>query len=130
MIGRATLAVVVWAFACLAAAAPDPRSAAEIAGLLAAVENAGCTFVRSGEAFDGPAARRHLERKYEQARPRLATAEQFIEHVASRSSLTGEAYRVRCAGREQASATWLASELARMRADAASGTAPLRPQKM
>jgi hypothetical protein len=119
----AALAGVLALAACAANAAPDARTEAEIRGLLAFVERSGCAFVRSGTLYDGAAARKHLERKYDSARPMLSTADQFVVHVASRSSVTGEAYRVRCGASEQPARGWLETELARMRAAAASGTA-------
>ena len=55
----------------------------------------------------------HLEE-----RTKLTSSEQFIELAASESSLSGDAYRVRCAGRaEQTSAAWFLEQLRAIRAN-------------
>jgi hypothetical protein len=107
-----------------AAATPDARAEAEIQALLAFVERSPCRFVRSEATYDGKEARAHLARKYDYARWMLSTADQFVQHVASASSVTGEEYRVRCGDQEQPARSWLASELARMRSAATKGAPP------
>lgn len=69
-----------------------------------------CPFILRGEAFEAPQARAHLVMKLNQVGRRIATSEAFIEHVASRSSLTGESYRV-CGPKllEQHADAWLAT---------------------
>ena len=54
-------------------------------------------------------------RKLEVARPKLSTADQFVDHVATGSSMTGEPYKVRCGTRELTSKAWLHAELDRYR---------------
>ena len=65
--------------------------------LVGSVRNApeGTRFIRNGKAHDAADAATHLERKYAKAQSRVATAEQFIQHVASASSTTGREYLVR-----------------------------------
>jgi hypothetical protein len=94
-----------------AAATPDAKAAREIDHLLAFVAASECRFLRSGTEYDGQAARAHLERKLDVARSMLTTAEQFVDHVATGSSLSGEAYKVRCGTRELTSRAWLRGEL-------------------
>jgi hypothetical protein len=94
-----------------AAATPDAKASREIEHLLAFVAASECRFVRSGSEFDGKAAREHLKRKLDYARSMLSTADQFVDHVATGSSLTGEAYKVRCGARELTSQAWLRGEL-------------------
>jgi len=110
------LAALAAGFLPLAAVAtPDAKAQAEIDHLLAFVASSPCRFVRGGVEAGGPEARDHLARKLEVARPFLSTADQFVDRVASASSLTGEPYRVRCEDRETTSRAWLADELARAR---------------
>ena len=78
---------------------------------LAFVAASDCRFIRSGDEYDGKSAREHLERKFGYARSMLSTADQFIDHIATGSSLTGEAYKVRCGTREITSKAWLRGEL-------------------
>jgi uncharacterized protein DUF5329 len=81
----------------------------EIAGLIDAIGRSGCEFERNGSWHDAGEAQGHLQRKYAWLRKRhLAnTTEQFIDRAASRSSVSGKPYHVRCAGKPVVdSATW------------------------
>lgn len=91
----------------------------EIAALIAALGTSGCEFQRNGTWYDAVTARAHLQRKYDYLRKRdlAPTAERFIERAASRSSISGQPYRVRCPGRaEQPSADWFLQRLRAIRA--------------
>jgi hypothetical protein len=112
----------------VAAAAPSPVAEREIDALLAALQASPCRFQRNGSWYPAAEARAHLQRKYDYLRKRdlAASAEQFIERGASRSSSSGKAYRVACPGQpEQDAANWFAQQLAALRRHAAS--APPRP---
>lgn len=52
-------------------------------------------FVRSGKEYDCEEAVDHLRRKLAAAGDSNLTAEEFIDRIASRSSLTGDEYRIR-----------------------------------
>lgn len=107
--------------------AADPDSDAEIAALLDFVAASGCEMLRNGTAHGAADARGHLERKLAvlRERDRIASAEDFIELAASRSSLSGRAYAVRCEGSpEQPSQLWLYTELVRLRAAPAPSSGP------
>lgn len=80
--------------------------------LIDAVANEpGVTFIRNGEANGGAEAAAHLNRKYQSAGKGL-TARDFIDEIASRSSVTGHEYRVKLPdGTEQSAAQWLSSRL-------------------
>ncbi|QNH13010.1 hypothetical protein HEP75_02457 [Xanthomonas sp. SI] len=106
-----------------AAAAPSPVAEREIGALLAALQASPCRFQRNGNWYPAADAKAHLQRKYDYLRKRdlAASAEQFIERGASRSSSSGKAYRVACPGQpEQDAATWFAQQLAALRRHAAS----------
>ena len=104
-----------------ASAAPTPKAKAEIAGLMDALANSGCRFQRNGSWHGATEARAHLQRKYDYLlkRDKVDTAEQFIERAASRSSMSGRAYRVQCNGREQDAASWFNGQLKRLRSSGA-----------
>lgn len=90
----------------------------EIAALIAALGASGCEFQRNGTWYDAATARAHLQRKYDYLRKRdlAPSAELFVERAASRSSISGKAYRVRCPGRaEQPSADWFLQRLRALR---------------
>jgi len=91
---------------------------AEIDGLLAGLGASQCQFYRNGKWHDGRAAESHLRMKYEHLQKQGAapSAETFIDEVASRSSLSGEAYAVRCgAAPQQPSGAWLRARLQALR---------------
>jgi len=88
--------------------------------LIATVERADVVFIRNGREHDAGEAAAHLRRKWEQAGDRIRTAEDFIEQVGSRSSQSGEPYRIRTPdGTERESAHWLRERLQEI--DAARG---------
>jgi len=57
----------------------------------------GATFIRNGTEHAAAAAAAHLEMKYRYAKGEIGSAAEFIAKIASRSSTTGEAYRIRLA---------------------------------
>jgi len=107
---------------CLCTLAVHAGSAAdaEIDALIARVRQAqGVVFIRNGSDHTAPEAAAHLQRKREAVGDRFASAEQFIEAIGTRSSMTGRVYRVRTAdGHEVDSATWLRGLLRELRAKA------------
>ncbi len=101
-------------------AAPLPLSArGEIDGLLSRLAASDCQFKRNGSWHSAAEAQSHLRRKldYLMDRGAVASAEQFIERAASRSSMSGQAYQVRCGSHAPvASAAWLRAQLQDLRA--------------
>ncbi len=107
---------------CLGAgAAPTPPAVrAEIDALMSKLSTSNCQFERNGSWHDAADARAHLARKLayiEKRRETLASAEQFIEFAASKSSFSGKPYRVKCGAAEPLpSSAWLTRELKALRA--------------
>lgn len=97
--------------------AASPR--AEVDALLSRLEQSECRFHRNGEWYGSKKAREHLEGKlaYLERWGTLESAEQFIEKVASGSSVSGKPYLVQC-GKAPAvtSAEWLKGQLKALRA--------------
>jgi hypothetical protein len=91
---------------------------AEIDALVARVAQArDVVFIRNGSEHTAAEAAAHLRRKRAAVHVAFASAEQFIDAVGTRSSLTGRAYRVRMHdGREVDSAVWLRGLLREVRA--------------
>jgi hypothetical protein len=109
--------------ACVAQAGTlSPTARVEIAALLNRLETSGCQFNRNGTWYAATDARAHLQRKldYLENRGLVESAEQFIDRGASTSSMTGQAYLVKC-GSEQPveSQAWLRTQLRALRAAAA-----------
>ena len=108
---------LLMAFPLAGQAAPGVKAKAEITGLMDALAKSGCQFQRNGDWYDAAQARAHLQRKYDYLLKKdlVHTSEQFIQRAASKSSLSGRAYRVKCAGEEQDAAAWFGEQLQRLR---------------
>ncbi len=101
------------------AATPSPVARDEIDTLLMRLKTSGCQFKRNGTWHSADEAQVHLQQKldYLLKRGAVATAEQFIERAATKSSVTGQAYLVKCGNKPPVpSAEWLAFQLQFMRA--------------
>ena len=74
-----------------AAAVPSPVAQAEIAHLLSYLASSGCQFFRNGKWYEAPAARDHLQDKYDYLRRKalVGTAEDFIRHPALQATAAG-----------------------------------------
>ena len=101
-------------------AAPTPPAVrAEIDALMAKMSASNCQFERNGSWHNALDARAHLLRKLayiEKRRETLASAEQFIDVAASKSSFSGKPYRVKCgAAHAVPSRDWLNRELKALR---------------
>lgn len=110
--------VILAAAAVPALAAPPAQAQREIDRLITALGQSGCQFQRNGSWYDAGAAQAHLRKKYDWLvkRDMVASAEQFIERAGSQSSISGQPYQVRCAGRPAVtSASWLNARLAEIR---------------
>jgi len=100
------------------AAAPPAAARAEIERLLAFVANSGCQFNRNGTWYPAPEASAHLadKERYLAERGQITSAEDFIAKAATKSSMTGKPYTVRCGSEPViASDEWLTAELRRFR---------------
>lgn len=76
----------------------------------------GAKFVRNGGAHSPADAVAHMRLKWSRQKGRIKTAEDFIEHCASKSTVSGKPYTIRFAdGRDEESGKVLRTELARMR---------------
>ena len=79
-----------------AASAPHMSEAQKIQALIASVEHLqGAVFIRNGTEHQAAEAAAHLRRKLDYAGKRVRTADQFIEMLATGSSMTGKPYRIR-----------------------------------
>lgn len=87
----------------------------EINHLLQYIENADCAFIRNGRVYDAVEARTHIQNKYDYFKARIKTTEDFIKYAATKSSMSGKPYKVRCNEREILCAEWLKVELEKFR---------------
>ncbi len=97
----------------LASPARADDGAAAIEYLLTAIGESGCTFVRNGKEYSSEDAESHLRMKYRRGKRWATSPEKFIERLASKSSMSGKPYLMRCEpGGEQPTAEWLEAKLA------------------
>jgi Family of unknown function (DUF5329) len=90
----------------------------EVDFLIGDIGMSGCEFYRNGSWHDSHEAQAHLRDKYTylSARNMVNTTEDFIEKAGTESSLSGQAYAVRCNGNPAVTSNqWLHDELARYR---------------
>ena len=106
---RPLVAVLLLAVGGGAGAEPiDPA----VAALLRDVETSSCRMERNGELHESKAAAEHLRMKLERSGRPGMSAEQFIDRVASGSSVSGKPYRVLCPGQPPVdSRVWLRARL-------------------
>jgi hypothetical protein len=124
MLSRFTVAAVLLAFVWPVLSAPSSIAKREIQGLMDALSASSCEFQRNGAWHGREEARKHLQRKYDYLLKRdlVDTAEQFIERAASKSSMSGRAYQVRCPGQPaQPAATWFRLKLDALRGSGGPG---------
>ena len=93
---------LLWILMCAGRAADAPAAplseAKKIEKLIVSVESLeGAVFIRNGSEYTAKQAASHMRRKLKSAGSRIATAEQFIEHIGTKSSRSGEPYRIRLA---------------------------------
>ncbi len=96
----------------------ENKTQKEILHLFDYLEKSNCEFNRNGSWYSPQEAVQHLERKYQWLMKRglINSAERFIERAASRSSMSGESYFVRCGDSEPIkSSDWFGTELKKFR---------------
>ena len=85
----------------------------EIDYLLTAVGNSDCAFIRNGKRHDAEDAEDHLRMKYRRGKRHATTTEDFIERLASKSSMSRKLYHIDCPGQDlMPSGEWLSKRLA------------------
>jgi hypothetical protein len=97
----------------------------KIDALIGSVEHLpGAVFIRNGTEYDGAKAAAHLRTKLGYAGKRITTAEQFIDKLATASSMTGKPYLIRFAdGHTVESAVFFRDQLKRLQAGHRAATA-------
>ena len=101
-----------------AAAAPPAHEQSRIDKLIRFVETQkDMKFVRNGTEYSCAEAAKFLRGKMESMGAEVKTARDFIERIATKSSMSGKPYHVKFAdGRMMPSAQFLGDELTRMEA--------------
>ena len=77
------------------AARPDTEQK-KIDYLISSIETLeGATFIRNGSAYDAPKAADHMRLKLRYAGDKIQTADQFIEELGTKSSMSGVKYLIK-----------------------------------
>ena len=88
----------------------------EIAHLLEYVKTTECKYIRNGTSHNGTEAVSHIKKKYNYYTKDISSAEDFIRLSATKSTLSGSKYYIKCAGLPKVeSGQWLLKELDRYR---------------
>jgi hypothetical protein len=90
----------------------------EIEHLFDHMKNSGCRFNRNGKWYNAEEAMKHIHNKYNYLvkRGRINSTEQFIERAASKSSMSGKPYKIKCGeGEPVKSSVWFKRELMNFR---------------
>ncbi len=96
----------------------DMRTQKEIRQLVILIRTSPCRFQRNGSWYSSTQAAEHINRKYRHvlAKGLIHSAEDFIRYAATKSSLTGRMYKIRCEGDDLTdSSRWLTGQLQRLR---------------
>ncbi|MFZ6751560.1 DUF5329 domain-containing protein [Undibacterium sp. Ren11W] len=99
----------------------SPSTTQEIAQLFSYLENSACQLQRNGTWYDAKAASAHLQKKYQYLLDKnlIVSSESFIQQAATASSMSGNAYQVKCPNAAIVdSASWFRNELIRYRLSA------------
>ena len=95
-----------------------PATKLELASVLTRLEVSGCQFNRNGAWYSAVEARSHLQRKFDYVEQKTSaqTTEEYIELAATKSSLSGTPYQVKCGAQPAVnSASWLLKQLQEVR---------------
>ena len=88
----------------------------EIAHLLEYVKTTQCTYIRNGTSYNGVEAANHIKKKFDYYKNDVASAEDFIRLSATKSTISGSKYYIKCSGSpKRESGVWLLQELDRYR---------------
>lgn len=84
----------------------------EVNHLLSFVQTSKCIINRNGSDHQGPDAAKHMKKKYDYFRDDIDNTEDFIRLSATKSTMSGKYYTVRCGDESEIKTQdWLLSEL-------------------
>ena len=90
------------------------KTTQEVGQLFAALKQSDCQFYRNGSWYNAEKASEHLRRKYDYLLKKrlVTTTESFIDLAATKSSMSGRPYQVRCGKTAPvSSSSWFKSQL-------------------
>ncbi len=93
---RAGILAAILLIGLMQSAAGADEVPAEIDYLLTTMGGSDCTFIRNGKEYDAEDAEAHLRMKYRRGKRYAKTTEDFIDNLASRSSMSKKPYHIAC----------------------------------
>ena len=115
---RLIILIFLFSYSPSLAADVDGDTKKEIWHLFEYLEKSNCDFNRNGSWYKTHEAVQHIKKKYRYLTKRglINSTEQFIDRAASRSSISGKPYTVKCDRAEPIeTAVWFTEELKRYR---------------
>ena len=108
--------LVMVLFSASVTAGVSPVTQLEIEHLLNFIRNSSCIIDRNGKTYTAVKAISHIEKKYAYFEDKIETTEDFIDLSASKSTMSGKHYMVRCGDADQIKTReWLMQELKGLR---------------
>jgi len=117
VIAAASLVLIATIASASSEPAISPAERAKIEQLITVVENlSGAHFIRNGKAYDSSTAAKFLRLKWKDREASVHNAGDFIDKIATRSSMSGRPYLIRFDdGRELSTAAFFRAELAKLK---------------
>ena len=110
---KTLLTILLLTFSYTVFADVPPEQKPEVEHLLEFIIQSDCVMVRNGTEHEGEEAASHIQKKYQYFEDDITTTEAFIEYSATKSTMSGNYYTVKCPdGKELRSQDWLLEELA------------------
>ncbi|GMT39865.1 MAG: hypothetical protein IEMM0001_0600 [bacterium] len=89
-----------------------PEQQPEVEHLLDFVRQSDCVLIRNGSEYSGKKGVSHIQKKYDYFRDDITSTEAFIEYSATKSTMSGKDYTIRCPGKKEIrTKDWLLNEL-------------------
>lgn len=106
------VALIFSLLSCSAMADVPADKRPEVSHLIEFVKTSSCIVTRNGDDHQGKDAAKHISKKYQHYRDDIKTSEDFIRLSATKSTMSGKMYKVKCPGkRELTTQDWLLGEL-------------------
>ena len=84
----------------------------EVKFLINEIKQSDCSFIRNGVSHSAKRAAEHLTLKYNNGKSYAQNGKSFIKNLATKSSWTGIAYKIKCPNKEAVNSNeWLNNKL-------------------
>ncbi len=87
--------LVILVFSSMALADDASKTDTEIKFIMDHVKNSSFIFIRNGKEHSAEDAYKHMMKKYKYFKDKINSAEKFIELTLTKSTMTGEKYKIK-----------------------------------